>query len=164
MFTVKGGYYNKKPEHSTEGAIPFLAATENNNGVTECYSIDDIKSWDKVGMPDCTTNNKLFDAPAIAVTVDGSVCNAYYQATKFTCSHSVSSLQPRDGHILSPREGLFCCTVIRNEKYRWSYGRKPHDVAKLSAMKIKLPITPSGDPDWNFMENYIKSIPYGDKI
>ena len=31
-------------------------------------------------------------------------------------------------------------------------------------MKIKLPVTPSGEPDWKFMENYIKSLPYSKHI
>jgi hypothetical protein len=29
---------------------------------------------------------------------------------------------------------------------------------------IKLPADESGDPDWQFMENYIKALPYSDKI
>ena len=29
---------------------------------------------------------------------------------------------------------------------------------------IKLPITTDGDPDWQFMENYIKALPYGDRL
>lgn len=43
IFTLRGGYYNKKPEHSIDGNIPFLASTESNNGVTEYYSIEDIE-------------------------------------------------------------------------------------------------------------------------
>ena len=27
IFAVKGGFYNKKPEHSIDGHIPFLAST-----------------------------------------------------------------------------------------------------------------------------------------
>ena len=58
VFSLKGGFYNKKPEHSVVGTIPFLASTENNNGVTEYYSLNDIISWDKVGEPDNTLENK----------------------------------------------------------------------------------------------------------
>ena len=43
-----------KPEHSIDGNIPFLASTESNNGVTEFYSIEDIRGWDKVGNEDNT--------------------------------------------------------------------------------------------------------------
>ena len=29
---------------------------------------------------------------------------------------------------------------------------------------IKLPVTLDGEPDWQFMENYMKSLPYGDRL
>ena len=31
-------------------------------------------------------------------------------------------------------------------------------------MRIKLPVTPSGEPDWKFMEDYIKSLPFSRNI
>ena len=34
LFDIKKGFYNKKPEESGSGTIPFLGATEDNNGVT----------------------------------------------------------------------------------------------------------------------------------
>ena len=30
--------------------------------------------------------------------------------------------------------------------------------------RIKLPVTPSGEPDWQFMEDYIKSLPFSRNI
>ena len=49
------------------------------------------------------------------------------------------------------------------DRYRWTYGRKwrPERMIKST---IKLPVDKQGNPDWNFMENYIKSLPYGDRI
>ena len=128
VFTLKGGFFNKKPEHSEVGTIPFLASTENNNGVTEYYSLNDIISWDKVGEPDNTLENKLFSANCIAVTVNGSVCNAFYQKTQFTCSHDITQLCLKH-HTMNEYIGQFLCVVIMMDKYRWNYGRKPHDLA-----------------------------------
>ena len=71
--------------------------------------------------------------------------------------------------------------IINNEKYRWSYGRKPHDVKKFGKSIVKLPVKcddtgkPIIDskkvysdegfiPDWEYMENFIKSLPFGDRI
>lgn len=34
----------------------------------------------------------------------------------------------------------------------------------MQGSRIKLPITPEGTPDWEFMENYIKSLPYSDRL
>ena len=180
IFVLKGGYYNKKPEHSIEGQIPFLASTESNNGVTEYYSLDDICQWDKVGREDFTLDKKIYDGNCIAVTVNGSVCNAFYQEDKFTCSHDITALYLK-GHKLNVYLAQFLCTIIMQDKYRWSYGRKPHDVKKFGKSTIKLPVISNLDgtiyidteckysiegyiPDWTFMENYIKSLPYGDRI
>ena len=41
---------------------------------------------------------------------------------------------------MNPLLGMFLCTVIMQDKYRWSYGRKPHDVKKFGKSIIKLPI------------------------
>lgn len=157
IFIVKGGFYNKKPEHSVEGGIPFLASTETNNGVTEHYSIEDIRAWDKVGNIDNTLDKKIYKGNCIAVTVNGSVCNAFYQSEDFTCSHDITALYPID-HELTPLQALFICTVIMKEKYRWSYGRKPHDVKKFGKSIIKLPVNEKKTVDWMFMEQYIKSL------
>lgn len=163
IFELRGGFYNKKPEHSIEGNVPFLASTEANNGVTEYYCIDDIEQWDKVGNEDYSLEKKLFDGNCIAVTVNGSVCNAFYQPERFTCSHDITTLYLKK-HPLNPYIGLFLCTMIMMDKYRWSYGRKPHDVKKFGQSTIKLPVDAKGNPDWQFMEDYIKSLPYGDRL
>lgn len=174
IVTLKGGFYNKKPEHSENGKIPFLASTESNNGVTEYYSIEDIKAWNKVGEPDNTLENKLFSGNCIAVTVNGSVCNAFYQKKQFTCSHDITALYLKK-HVMNIYIGQFICTIIMLDKYRWNYGRKPHDVKKFGESIIRFPVQHNPDgtlvfdqnrtysdegyiPDWQFMEDYIKSL------
>ena len=180
VFVLKGGFYNKKPEHSIDGKISFLASTEANNGVTEFYSIDDIMEWDKAGNPDNTLDKKMYKGNCIAVTVNGSVCNAFYQIEDFTCSHDITAFYVKK-HQMNVYLAMFLCTVITKDKYRWSYGRKPHDVKKFGKSIIKLPIQHNPDgtifidethtysekgyvPDWEYMENYIKSLPYGDRL
>ena len=174
VFTLVGGFYNKKPEHSCVGNIPFLASTESNNGVTEYYCLEDIRSWDKVGEPDDTLEKKIYDGNCIAVTVNGSVCNAFYQKDRFTCSHDITVLYLKE-HILNVYVGQFICAIIMQDKYRWNYGRKPHDVKKFGKSVFRFPVQHNADgsilidnsktysddgyiPDWEFMENYIKSL------
>lgn len=180
VFKLVGGFYNKKPEHSTEGDFPFLGSTDSNNGVTEYYSLEDIQSWSKTGEMEDTLEKKIFEGNCIAVTVNGSVCNAYYQRDKFTCSHDITAFYLKH-HEMNVYLAMFLCTIINNEKYRWSYGRKPHDVKKFGKSIVKLPVKcddtgkPIKDskklysdegyiPDWEYMENFIKSLPFGDRI
>lgn len=58
--------------------------------------------------------------------------------------------------------GLYVCAILRLEKYRYCYGRK-WTLELMNNTKIKLP-TRKGEPDWSYMENYIKKLPYGDCI
>lgn len=62
-------------------------------------------------------------------------------------------------HKLNPYIALFLCTVIELDKYRWTYGRKWRP-ARMPSSLIKLPVTRDGLPDWEYMENFIKSRPY----
>lgn len=59
---------------------------------------------------------------------------------------------------LNEKSGLFIVTVLDLERYRYSFGRKYKP--NLSKVKIKLPATIDGEPDWIFMENYIDSLNY----
>ena len=164
IFNIRKGFYNKKPSHNINGDIPFLGATEKNNGVTEYYSLEDIENASKTGDENnAPIEDKIFPKNAVCVTNNGSVGYAFYQSTEFTCSHDVNPLYRKDGVEFNPHTGLFIATVIMEDRYRWTYGRKwrPERMIKST---IKLPVDKQGNPDWNFMENYIKSLPYGDRI
>ena len=166
IFDVQKGFYNKKPEHSFVGEIPFLGATERCNGVTEYYSIDDIEIASKTGDENnVSIEEKLFSGNALCVTNNGSVGCAFFQPTTFTCSHDVNPLYILDG-CFNMYNALFVATVIEMDKYRWAYGRKwrPERMIKST---IRLPAKLKDDkyvPDWDYMENYIKSLPYEDRI
>lgn len=57
---------------------------------------------------------------------------------------------------LNEKNGLFIVTVLDLERYRYSFGRKYKP--NLSKVKIKLPATSTGEPDWKYMEEYIDSL------
>ena len=58
---------------------------------------------------------------------------------------------------------MFLVTILNQEQYRYSYGRKCSQ-KNLRRSKIKLPITNTGKIDFEFMENYIKSLPYSSSL
>jgi hypothetical protein len=63
---------------------------------------------------------------------------------------------------LNKYNGLFIVAVLDLERPKYSYGRKYRK--HLSETVIKLPMDKNGEPDWQYMEDYIKSLPYSDKI
>lgn len=180
IFDVKKGFYNKKPEHIIEGNIPFLGATERCNGVTEYYSIEDIEIASKTGDENnAELSEKIFSSNALCVTNNGSVGCAFYQPIEFTCSHDINPLYIKNGEF-NMYTALFVATIIEKDKYRWAYGRKWRPKRMVKSI-IKLPVVHNENgsiyidknheyskqgyvPDWDYMENYIKSLPYGDRI
>ena len=62
---------------------------------------------------------------------------------------------------------MFLTTMIKQEKFRYAYGRK-WGINRMETSRIKLPaiVNSKGnyEPDWQYMESYIKSLPYGDLL
>lgn len=163
VFEIKKGFYNKKPEENPNGEIPFIGATDSNNGITSFHDLNTIESSSKTGeIPNAPLKEKLFSKNSITVSNNGSVGYAFYQNKEFTCTHDVNPLYLKN-KIITPYIAMFLCTIIEMERFRWAYGRKWRPV-RMPSSKIKLPAIKNdkGDyePDWQWMEDYIKGLPY----
>lgn len=128
------------------GNVNFLGAISENNGVREKIETD--YTW----KPNCIT-----------VNYNGSVGEAFYQSEPFWASDDVNVLYAKDFWKMNKYIAMFLVTVIKANKYRFGYGRK-WTVEKMKETVIKLPSQPEGMPDFLYMENYIKSLPYSDRI
>jgi len=158
IFEIKKGYYNKKPDHLFDGGnIPFIGATQSDNGITEKYTIDEISLFNRTGTtePD-KIKNKIFRGNCITVSNNGSVGYAFYQKDDFTCSHDINPLYllNRD---LTPEIAMFLITVIECDRYRWGYGRKWRPM-RMPSSQISLPVNLNGKPDFDFMQEYIEKL------
>lgn len=58
--------------------------------------------------------------------------------------------------------GLFLVTILDKERFKYSFGRKYGKY--LSNTEILLPTKDGISPDWEYMENFIKHLPFGDAI
>lgn len=145
-FEVKKGK-RLTADDQTEGTTLYIGAIDSNNGVAN-----------KIGQ------EPIHEGNTISLSYNGSVGEAFYQPKPFWATDDVNVLyfQEENEVAFNKYIALFICAVLRQEKYRYSYGRK----WVLDSMKstiIKLP-EKSGKPDWLYMENYMKSLPYGDRI
>ena len=155
IFEIKNGFYNKKPNSSGGGQIPFLGATANNNGITEYYTLLEIEQNSKIGYgKNEPLNRKIFKGNCIAVTNNGSVGYAFYQISEFTCSHDVNPLYLKN-QILNSYIAKFLITAIEQQRICFEYARKWRPV-RMKKSRILLPVNSKGEPDYVFMENYIK--------
>lgn len=145
LFYVKKGARLTK-EDQTDGDTPYVGAIDSNNGVSN-----------HIGQ------KALHDGGTISLSYNGSVGEAFYQPDPFWATDDVNVLYPKLGTLLNQWTALFVCTILRQEKYRYSYGRK-WVLEAMNDTTIRLPQTPSGKPDWAAMERKIKGLPYGDRI
>lgn len=143
LFEIKKGKRLTK-SNMKPGNTPFIGSTDSNNGVTNYI------------------NQKAnHEGNTITVTYNGSVAEAFYQPIPYFACDDVNVLYPK--FELNPYIGLFITTVIRKEKFRFNYGRKWH-VDRMKTSIIKLPIMPDGNLDLEFMEKYIKGLPFSSAI
>jgi len=64
---------------------------------------------------------------------------------------------------LNTYSGIFISTVLDMQRPRYSFGVSWTGERLLSTI-LKLPADEDDNPDWKYMEDYIKSLPYGDLI
>lgn len=126
---------------SIDGNTPYVSSSQNDNGVN-CF-IDTFPSQ---------------ESNTITVARIGSVGATFYHSYSYcVSSDNVRIFKPK--FILNAFIGMFLITLIEKEKYRFAYGRT-FSTKRMKELKIKLPVTPSDTPDWQFMEDYIKSLPF----
>lgn len=143
LFSIYKGKRLTK-EDMEEGNINFIGAIESNNGVRE-----------KIG------NGYLFKGNCLTVNYNGSVGEAFYQQSSFWASDDVNVLELKNKKM-NKYIGLFLCTIIKTQKVLYSYGRK-WTLEKMKQTSIKLPVK-NDLPDFVFMEQYIRTIPFSDRI
>lgn len=143
LFEIEKGQRLTKAK-MTLGDTPFIASIASNNGHRQYV--------------DAAPNHK---GGTITVNYNGSVAEAFYQPKPYWASDDVNVLYPK--FKMTPFSAIFLCTLIKKEKFRFNYGRKWH-LGRMKESLIKLPAEKSGQPDWLFIENYIKALPYSSRL
>ena len=122
------------------GSIPFIGATDANNGIT---------NW-------VATVNSTLDSNVLGVNYNGSVVENFYHPYKCIFSDDVKRLHLKSGndnkYVL-----LFFKTVILKQKSKYTYGYK-FNARRMERQKILVPIDKYGKPDYAYMEQYMKNI------
>ncbi|HEY0323347.1 MAG TPA: restriction endonuclease subunit S [Pyrinomonadaceae bacterium] len=143
LFTIERGRGARVTDVKEEGRVAFITSTDLNNGLK--------------GFVD---SEAAHPANVITVNRNGSVGEAFYQPKPFCSTEDVHVFVPKFN--LTPYIAMFLVALIKKEKYRYNYGRK-WGLARMNESIIKLPIK-NGQPDFEFIENYIKSLPYSGSI
>lgn len=144
LFKFKKGKRLTK-ENMLPGKTRFIGAISKDNGIRQFIEEDE-----------------LHKGGCITVNYNGSVGEAFYQAEGFWASDDVNVLYPKEW-TLNKYNAMFIISIIKANKYLFSYGRK-WTTEKMKKTLLILPVQTDGTPDWDYMERYIKSLPYSDRI
>lgn len=133
-----GSYVDKK--QLRDGKTPRITVTGTNNGV--------------YGYFDCSSENKdyrIFEN-FISVSFLGTV---FYQKSKVSLDMKVHCLKPLNIE-LNEYTGLFLVAAINKSLKNSSYADQISSKV-LAELSIKLPADKDGNPDFSYMEEYMKN-------
>lgn len=129
------------PTKEKDGDIPVVCLGSNNNGIG-LYIAENPK-------------HKLYDEGCITIAGWAGGLFAFYQEQKFYVKGRVKIAIPKQP--LSKLAGLFMCTMIDSESWKYTYAEKASG-DKLPNTELYLPITSTGEPNWQYMEDYMRRI------
>ncbi len=126
--------------------VAFVARTAENNGISAYVKKEEGYEPQPAGT--------------ITVAGGGSVLSTFYQHRPFYSGRDLYLLIEKE--TMSKYVKFFIATVLMTEQYRFNYGRQANK--SLPFLNLRLPIDKNGKPDWKWMEQYIKNLPYSDRI
>ncbi len=124
-----------------EGRINYVGASAFHNGITN-----------HIG-----NNEQINPAGTISVCYNGSIGEAFYQDEPYWATDDVNVLTSR--FPLTPGIALFIATVIKKESIKYTFNNK-WTKELMEKSEIPLPAKADGTPDFEFMDQYIQSLPY----
>lgn len=127
-----------------EGNLPFISTSSQKNGV---------QGFVNSKKEDVSPKNSLTISP-----IDGII---FFHSYNFVGRGGAgSSISIMTNENLNKYIGLFIKTMIEaSSKHKASYGVQLNG-KRLKSTKFYLPVTDDNEPDWKFMEYYMKNIEY----
>lgn len=125
--------------------INYLGATNSNNGVLAYVATDGNERIIQSG-----------NCIAFIRNGEGSMGFSIYKAESFIATSDISVGYSEN---LNREIGLFITTIADKIRGKYNFGYKRSDT-RLKKEKMQLPIDKKGQPDYDYMENYIKKLEY----
>ena len=117
-----------------DGDIPYVSATSQNNGISAYVK----------------NTNETFESDCISINRNGSVGYAFYHPYPALFSNDCRKLKINKNKYIS----LFIANQIKAQKDKYNYGYKM-GTNRIKRQKILLPADDNGNPDYNYMEQYM---------
>ena len=121
--------------------ILYITRTEQNNGVSMCVQAMDYSGLEK----------------ANAITIGDTTATIFFQDHDFITGPHMIVVRADWINVYS---ALFVITLLNQEKYRYPVFGRAFTKDLIAETQLFLPVDAERHPDYAFMEEYIKSLPF----
>lgn len=132
----------------SDGIIAFVGRTANNNGINA--RVGKVIDHEKYGTVE------PYEKGCITLALGGSIGSCFIQEEPFYTSQNVAVLMPKTNH--SDYALRFITSVITHSVLHGKYEAFTEELNKhiKTDFVVSLPATSTGEPDWQYMEDYMK--------
>lgn len=157
LFIIRNGKGITKEEIEIyPGTLTAVQSGEENNG---CMG--------RIDKNYCVRMNyTMTELPCLTVARSGSAGFVSFQYAGCVVGDSAKILLLKEVHARTPYVYLFLRTILMANQYKYTYGRKVTEQNYMSET-ILLPaqtVMHLQTPDWDYMEEYMRSLPYSDRL
>lgn len=125
--------------------VYYITRTEQNNGVSMCVQAIDYNGLEQSN----------------AITIGDTTATIFFQDHNFITGPHIIVLR---ANWINVYTAIFVITLLNQEKFRYPVFGRAFTKDLIKQTELLLPITQEEKPDYKFMEDYIKSLPYSAKI
>lgn len=128
---------------SDNGQIPYITRTDINNGINLFIPDNQLSKY------------KKNDGNVITIGLDTQT--VFYQAHSFFTGQNIQVMKH---NLLNKYNALFLIPLIKIQMEKFNWGGNGATLGRLARTKIMLPINKKNEPDFEYMEQYMKNMTY----
>lgn len=136
LHSTLNGIDKNKLTFDDEKIFPYVTRSKNNNGLDMFVSRQSFA---------------INKGNVISIGLDTQT--VFYQETDFYTGQNVQILY---NEYLNKNVAMFLIPIIKKQLEVLNWGGNGATLGRLKKKRVSLPITDSGNPDWKFMEEYIR--------
>lgn len=138
LFDSATGNFDIQPQHLSDDGVVVVSAGTANGGV--------------IGR----TKENVIVIPANTITIDMFGHAIFHDYTYTMVTHArVFALIPNE--FISPSVGVYLVSILNCLLSEYVYSDMC-SYRKIKDRLIKLPATPTGEPDWDYMDKYMSEV------
>jgi len=129
----------------TDDYVAYITRTDQNNGISMYAQNDDYIGKEKAG----------------AITIGDTTATAFYQTVDFITGPHIVVIRAEWFNVYT---ALFIISLLNLEKYRYPVFGRAFTKDLIQETMLYLPVDKAGNPDFKFMEEYIKGCAFSCNI